>query len=241
MRQVILDTETTGLSPEEGHRVIEIGCYELEQRRPTGQRFHEYLNPGRPVDPEAMAVHGLTDEFLSDKPRFSDVAQAFVDFVGGAELIIHNASFDVGFLDYELGRMGAAWGCVTDHCSVLDTLELARRRHPGQRNSLDALCRRYGIDNTRRELHGALLDAELLAEVYLAMTGGQAALHLGGAASGAVDAVVAPIQRLSKDRPRLATPQPSETALAEHAAWLDFLDEKLKAPCVWRALSEEKG
>ncbi|MBS3785866.1 MAG: DNA polymerase III subunit epsilon [Gammaproteobacteria bacterium] len=241
MRQVILDTETTGLSPEEGHRVIEIGCYELEQRRPTGQRFHEYLNPGRLVDPEAMAVHGLTDEFLSDKPRFSDVAQAFVDFVGGAELIIHNASFDVGFLDYELGRMGAAWGCVTDHCSVLDTLELARRRHPGQRNSLDALCRRYGIDNTRRELHGALLDAELLAEVYLAMTGGQAALLLGGAASGAVDAVVAPIQRFSEDRPRLATPQPSETALAEHAAWLDFLDEKLNAPCVWRALSEEKG
>lgn len=241
MRQVILDTETTGLVPEEGHRVIEIGCYALEQRRPTGQRFHKYFNPGRPVDPEAMAVHGLTDEFLSDKPRFSDIAQAFVDFVSGAELIIHNAPFDVGFLDYEFGRMGAAWGRIADHCTVLDTLELARRRHPGQRNSLDALCRRYGIDNTRRELHGALLDAELLAEVYLAMTGGQGALHLGGTGTGAVDAEVAPIRRLSKDRPALIMPQPSEAALAAHHAWLDRLDEKLNAPCVWRALSEDNA
>lgn len=226
MRQVILDTETTGLAAEEGHRVIEIGCYEIEQRRPTGARFHRYLNPGRAVDPEALAVHGLSNEFLADKPRFSDIAQEFIEFIRDAELIIHNAPFDVGFLDHELGRMGAVWGRVVDHCSVVDSLELARRRHPGQRNSLDALCRRYGIDNTQRELHGALLDAELLAEVYLAMTGGQATLQLGGAASGAVDAEVAPIQRLNKDRPALAMPQPNAAALQAHQAWLEYLGKQ---------------
>ena len=173
MRQVVLDTETTGLSWERGNRVIEIGCIELVERRPTGQRFQRYLNPGRDLEPGAQEVTGLTLEFLSDKPLFAQVAAEFLDFIRGAELIIHNAEFDVGFLDYELGLLGTVYGRVRDHASVLDTLGLARERFPGQRNSLDALCRRLGVDNAHRKLHGALLDAELLADVYLAMTAGQ--------------------------------------------------------------------
>ena len=179
MRQVVLDTETTGLSWERGNRVIEIGCIELVERRPTGQRFQRYLNPGRDLEPGAQEVTGLTLEFLSDKPLFAQVAADFLDFIRGAELIIHNAEFDVGFLDYELGLLGTVYGRVRDHASVLDTLGLARERFPGQRNSLDALCRRLGVDNAHRKLHGALLDAELLADVYLAMTAGQGDLGLG--------------------------------------------------------------
>jgi DNA polymerase-3 subunit epsilon len=178
MRQVVLDTETTGLSWERGNRVIEIGCIELLERRPTGRRFQRYLNPGRAMEPGAQEVTGLTVEFLADKPRFEHIVEEFLDFIRGAELIIHNADFDIGFLDYELSLVGAHLGRTREHAGVLDTLSLARERFPGQRNSLDALCKRLGVDNAHRKLHGALLDAELLAEVYLAMTAGQGDLGL---------------------------------------------------------------
>jgi len=178
MRQVVLDTETTGLSWERGHRVVEIGCIELLERRPTGRRFQRYLNPEREIDLGAQEVTGLTLEFLQDKPLFAQVAMEFLDFVRGAELLIHNAEFDVGFLDNELAMLGEAYGRLGDHCAIVDTLGLARERFPGQRNSLDALCRRLGVDNAHRTLHGALLDAELLAEVYLALTSGQGDLGL---------------------------------------------------------------
>jgi DNA polymerase-3 subunit epsilon len=171
MRQVVLDTETTGIGAEKGHRIIEIGCVELVDRKLTGRHYHQYVNPQRPSDEEAVAVHGITDEFLADKPFFEQVAQSFYDFIDGAELVIHNAPFDVGFMDMEFRRVGMPE--TTSFCSILDTLVLARDMHPGQRNSLDALCRRYGIDNSHRELHGALLDAEILSDVYLMMTGGQ--------------------------------------------------------------------
>ncbi len=172
MRQIILDTETTGISHEQGHKVIEIGCLELINRRLTGSHFHTYLNPGRAVDEGAFRVHGISTEFLTDKPLFKDVLTDFLDFIGTSELIIHNAPFDLGFLNSELRQ--AKWkGRLEDHCSIFDTLVLAREKHPGQRNSLDVLCKRYHVDNSNRQLHGALLDAELLALVYLAMTGGQ--------------------------------------------------------------------
>ena len=182
MRQVVLDTETTGLEVALGHRVIEIGCVEMVNRRPTGNTFHEYLNPEREIDAGAAAVHGITNEHLKDKPRFAEVAQRFVDFVQGAELVIHNAPFDVAFLDSELKLWAKGAGekpiAIRKQCTVLDTLALAREMHPGQRNGLDALCKRYAVDNSHRQLHGALLDARILADVYLAMTGGQSALAL---------------------------------------------------------------
>ncbi|MGD9388748.1 MAG: DNA polymerase III subunit epsilon, partial [Gammaproteobacteria bacterium] len=183
-RQVVLDTETTGLEPAEGHRIIEIGCLELVNRRLTGRKFHQYLNPEREIDPGAEDVHGLSNAFLADKPRFADVAGEFLEFVEGAELVIHNAAFDLGFLDTELARLEPPGPALSRICGVLDTLMLARQLHPGQRNSLDALCKRFGIDNSNRELHGALLDAELLADVYLVMTGGQAELVLAAEPAG---------------------------------------------------------
>lgn len=192
MRQVVLDTETTGLEPERGHRVIEIGCVEVVNRRTTGRHFHQYLNPEREIDPGAAAVHGMTWETLRDKPRFAEVAGQLIEFIDGAELVIHNAPFDVAFLDRELRIWAAATGSepmtIRSRCRVLDTLALAREMHPGQRNGLDALCKRYAIDNSHRQLHGALLDARILADVYLAMTGGQSALALDEAvrASAAV-------------------------------------------------------
>ncbi|MCH8175654.1 MAG: DNA polymerase III subunit epsilon [Proteobacteria bacterium] len=178
MRQIILDTETTGLDPLQGHRIIEIGCVELEDRKLTGNHYQCYLNPEREVDIAAMEVHGISDEFLADKPVFAQVEAEFIDFVRGAELLIHNAPFDIGFLDNELRLSNAGNGPMEDLCEVLDTLVLARAKHPGQRNSLDALCKRYDVDNTQRELHGALLDAEILADVYLMMTSGQSSLPL---------------------------------------------------------------
>lgn len=173
MRQIVLDTETTGLSWDKGNRIVEIGCVELVERRPTGRTFQQYLNPEREFEPGAQEVTGLTWEFLVDKPKFADVADEFLEFVDGAELVIHNAAFDLGFLDAELARLGAHYGCMRERCAVEDSLELARQRYPGQRNSLDALCRRLGVDNSHRQLHGALLDAQLLAEAYLALTAGQ--------------------------------------------------------------------
>lgn len=178
MRQVLLDTETTGLEPENGHRIIEIGALEMEDRRLTGREFHVYINPERAIDDGALEVHGLTEEFLADKPRFAEIVDDFLEFVEGTEVIIHNAPFDLGFLDYEIRLLGRDGPLFSSTVSVLDTLELARDLHPGQRNNLDALCRRYEVDNSNRTLHGALLDAGILADVYLAMTGGQADLGL---------------------------------------------------------------
>lgn len=178
MRQIILDTETTGLSPKEGHRIIEIGCVEMINRQLTGRHYQVYINPERNIDQGAVAVHGLTRQFLSDKPVFSQIAQGFLGFIGNDELIIHNAAFDLGFLDHEMTMIDSAWSGLKSRCSIIDTLTMARDKHPGQRNSLDALCKRYSVDNTNRELHGALLDAEILALVYLTMTQGQNALNL---------------------------------------------------------------
>lgn len=178
MRQIVLDTETTGLDPKQGHRIIEIGCVELDGRQLTGRHFHVYLQPDREIDEEAIRVHGITNEFLADKPRFRDVMSEFVAFIQGAELVIHNAAFDVGFINAEFERIKEAPASVAAICGVIDTLDMARKRHPGQKNNLDALCKRYDVDNSNRELHGALLDAEILARVYLAMTGGQTALLL---------------------------------------------------------------
>ena len=178
MRQIILDTESTGLEVAQGHRIIEIGCVELDDRRPTGRNFHAYLCPDREVDSEALAVHGISNEFLATQKRFGEVAGELLEFLSGAELVIHNAAFDIGFLNAEFARLGDDEIRIEERCTVLDTLALARQMHPGQRNSLDALCRRYGVDNSEREKHGALLDANILMQVYLAMTGGQAALTL---------------------------------------------------------------
>jgi DNA polymerase-3 subunit epsilon len=176
MRQIVLDTETTGLQTTDNHRIIEIGCIELVNRKFTGNRYHQYINPQRQIEEAAFAVHGLSNQFLEDKPLFSDIAQDFMDFINGAELIIHNAPFDVGFINYELSLTKKKWNKLADYCHVIDTLVLAKQLHVGQRNNLDALCKRYKIDNSKRDLHGALLDAHLLAQVYLAMTGGQGSL-----------------------------------------------------------------
>ena len=178
MRQIVLDTETTGLSPTQGHRIIEIGCLEMVNRRLTGREFHRFLNPDRDIDEGAVAVHGISRAQLETEPRFHEIVDEFLDFVKNAELVIHNADFDVGFLDHELSLMKHARPKISDHCQVLDTLSLARKIHPGQRNSLDALCKRYAIDASKRDVHGALIDSELLARVYLAMTGGQSSLLL---------------------------------------------------------------
>ncbi len=179
MRQIVLDTETTGLEVRQGHRLVEIACVEMVERRLTGRHYQTYLNPDRAIDEGARLVTGIEDEFLLDKPRFAEVVDDFLAFIDGAELVIHNASFDIGFLDAELARLGNDAGRIADRCSVLDTLAMARERYPGQRNSLDALCKRLGVDNSRRDLHGGLIDAQLLADVYLAMTSGQVAFDLG--------------------------------------------------------------
>lgn len=237
MRQVVLDTETTGLEPQAGHRIIEIGCVELVNRRLTGRDYHQYLRPDREIDEGAVQVHGITNEFLSDKPEMIDVAEDFLEYVRGAELVIHNAPFDVGFIDAELARLGPDWGRVEDHCTVTDTLALARRLHPGQRNSLDALCKRYDVDNSNRQLHGALLDARILAEVYLAMTGGQVAMALGSDSRSARDGA-AGIRRVPSDRPSLKVLRASKQELAQHEARLSELDRASGGSCVWRRLED---
>jgi len=195
MRQIVLDTETTGLEAQHGHRIIEIGCVELIDRRLTHKTFHRYINPERPVEEGAVEVHGLTDEFLTDKPRYADIVEEFVEFIRNAdEIVIHNAPFDVGFLNAEFERLDGGWGRIEDYSEIRDSLRLARTLHPGQRNGLDALCRRYEIDNSGRELHGALLDAELLADVYLAMTGGQATLGLEAESRTGESGAAGPVQ-----------------------------------------------
>jgi len=232
MRQIVLDTETTGLEPEQGHRIIEIGCVELVERRLTGNDYHQYLQPDRLIDEGAMEVHGITNEFLDDKPRMADVAADFIEYIRDAELIIHNAPFDVGFINNELKLLGEGWGSLADICQITDSLEMARRMHPGQRNSLDALCGRYSIDNSSRELHGALLDARILADVYLAMTGGQTSLVLGEEQQGL-------------DNQQANTPIPvaytgplnvlnaNEAELAAHEAMLDQI-ETSAGRVLWR-------
>lgn len=176
MRQIVLDTETTGLQTEAGHRIIEIGCIELVNRKFTGKRFHQYINPQRDVEEGALQVHGITNQFLKDKPTFSQIVHDFMNFISGAELVIHNAPFDTGFINHELTLTNQKWEMLTHYCRIIDTLVIARQLHIGQRNSLDALCKRYSVDNSQRDLHGALMDAHLLAQVYLAMTGGQGSL-----------------------------------------------------------------
>jgi DNA polymerase-3 subunit epsilon len=232
-RKVVLDTETTGLEVERGHRVIEIGCVELVDRRPSGREFHRYLNPERPIDAGAVAVHGITDEFLRDKPKFADIAGDFVAFIEGAELLIHNAAFDTAFLDDELKRAGAAFGRVADHAAVVDTLALAREKYPGQKNTLDALCKRLGVDNSHREVHGALLDAHLLADVWVAMTAGQGALALGAEAPSASAATAAgdAAGPVLAARPRVLRATAEETLA--HDARLDALD-KASGGSLWR-------
>lgn len=230
MRQIVLDTETTGLEVGKGHRIIEIGCIELTERRPSGKRFHRYLNPQRAVDEGARAVHGISDEFLADKPRFAEVVAEFLEFIAGAELVIHNAAFDVGFLDAELALVDPALGRIVDHASVLDTLALAREKYPGQRISLDALCKRLNIDNRHRELHGALLDAQLLADVYLAMTGGQGDLGLANQQAAAPARVAA--QSVARQPLRVRRADAAEASL--HSARLQAIDKASKGRCLWR-------
>lgn len=217
IRQVVLDTETTGLEWTQEHRIIEIGCVELINRRPSGRHFHRYINPEREIDAGALEVHGITSEFLEDKPVFELIAEEFLAFIADAELVIHNAPFDVGFLNYEFNRLGQGEKVVDQHCRIIDTLLMARRLHPGQRNSLDALCKRYGVDNTQRTLHGALLDAEILAEVFLIMTGGQGDLGLDAEQmrQNAGEAVSV-IRRLDSDRKPLKILYADTEELALH-------------------------
>jgi DNA polymerase-3 subunit epsilon len=238
MRQIVLDTETTGLEPEQGHRIIEIGCVELIERRLTGNNYHVYLQPDREIDPAAVEVHGITNEFLSDKPRFADVVDDLMRYLGGAELVIHNAPFDVGFLNAELARLDPVL-TVEGQCAVLDTLTLARKKHPGQRNSLDALCGRYDVDNSRRDKHGALLDAEILADVYLAMTGGQTALSLDADSRPAKDGQVATgIQPVDREGIELIVLRADEAALAAHEARLDAIAKASGGQVVWRRAAD---
>lgn len=234
MRQIVLDTETTGLEPELSHRIIEIGCVELVNRRATGRTFHRYLNPERDIDEGAQAVHGISRAELDGQPRFAEIVEELIAFVAGAELVIHNAAFDVAFLDAELARVAGEPRQVGAFCQVLDTLALARELHPGQRNSLDALCKRYSVDNSTRELHGALLDARILADVYLAMTGGQGALALMDAdvSSRATDGT-----RATRVPLRITVPLPVTLATAEelaaHEVMLVMLAKASGGRCVW--------
>jgi DNA polymerase-3 subunit epsilon len=231
VRQIVLDTETTGLEVSDGHRIIEIGCVELLHRRPTGRHWHRYLRPDRDVDPGALAVHGITNEFLAAQPAFTEVAEEFLAFIDGAELVIHNAEFDVGFLESELGAAGRPTR-IAERCRVVDTLALARRMHPGQRNSLDALCKRYSVDNSGRDLHGALLDARILADVYLAMSGGQAALGLD--AMPAAEGPAAAALPAARGKVRIPVVRADEAELAAHERSLQAIERASGGPALFR-------
>jgi len=241
MRQIVLDTETTGLEPSKGHRVIEIGCVELVNRKLTGKHYHQYLQPERDIEEQAIEIHGITNDFLKDKPVFSAIADEFMAFVDGAQLIIHNAPFDVGFINNELKLFKGKYSTITDYCSIIDTLAMAREKHPGQKNNLDALCKRYTVDNSQRDLHGALLDSEILADVYLMMTGGQTALLLsdkddnsGNSQSGASEAV----RRLTSTS---NTPiiKASDLELTAHLDKLATIDKKSAGQCLWLKQGKE--
>lgn len=260
MRQIVLDTETTGLDPAEGHRIIEIGCVEIINRRMTGNTFHHYVNPGRDIDSAAIEVHGITKDFLTDKPRFPAIASDLLEFVKGAELIIHNAPFDVGFINYELGLIAPAGATpsltnavtavvtapplcackIEEACTVVDTLALARSMHPGQKNDLDSLCKRYSVDNTQRTVHGALLDAEILADVYLVMTGGQTGLfedHRGPHAHGPIGPIHVEIRRIDANRAPLLVVAASSDEVAAHQLWVEEIDSKSGGRCLWKVLT----
>jgi len=240
MRQIVLDTETTGLEPELGHRIIEIGCVEIVNRRKTGRTFHRYLRPDREIDPGAVQVHGITDEFLAGQPRFADIVEEFLEFVHGAELIIHNAAFDVSFLDAELARLAAPQRRIEEICQVLDTLQMARQLHPGQRNSLDALCKRYRVDDSERDLHGALLDAQILLDVYLAMTGGQGALTLGETSSVGETGQKS-VPRARRPSGTLRVVRASTEELVAHERVLAAIEKASGKPAVWRSVDQEPG
>ncbi|MDH5728131.1 MAG: DNA polymerase III subunit epsilon [Gammaproteobacteria bacterium] len=233
MRQIVLDTETTGLDPRDGHRIIEIGAVEILDRQLTHVHYHQYIQPDREIDAGALEVHGITQEFLADKPRFADVADAFIKFIRGAELIIHNAPFDVGFINAELERLGYSEK-LSAFCQVVDTLALARDLHPGQKNNLDALCKRYGIDNSQRQLHGALLDSEILAEVYLTMTGGQVSFSLSEETQQAnhtsKNTSIAPVI----DGSQLTVIYANADECQAHETLLDNISKSNGGACVWR-------
>jgi DNA polymerase-3 subunit epsilon len=239
MRQIVLDTETTGLEPSEGHRIIEIGCVEVIDRRLTGKTFHQYINPERVVDDGAIEVHGITNEFLADKPLFEAIYDEFIRFVDGAELVIHNAPFDVGFINHEFSLLENKFGqrieLLENHCTILDTLKMAREAHPGQKNTLDALCKRYSIDNSNRQLHGALLDSEILADVYLAMTGGQTKLTLD---ASDMEGGAETIKKISSERPGLYVQKANEAELEAHEQYLEMLAKKSGGSVIWRQLKD---
>lgn len=217
-RQIVLDTETTGLDPRQGHKIIEIGCVEMINRRLSGNNYHQFIQPDREIDEGAQAVHGISNEFLADKPRFTDVVKDFIEYIDGAELIIHNAPFDVGFLDHEFKWAGAEYGNVASYCSVIDTLVMARKLRPGKKNNLDVLCKEYEVNNAHRELHGALLDAELLAEVYLRMTGGQSVLSLDSEETEASSTGETVVKKLSADRKPIKIVRASDEEFRAHQA-----------------------
>ncbi|HSC69503.1 MAG TPA: DNA polymerase III subunit epsilon [Cellvibrio sp.] len=234
MRQIVLDTETTGLETSQGHRIIEIGCVELVNRRLTGRHYHQYIKPEREIDAGAQAVHGISNAMLEDKPVFARIADEFLQFVGDAELIIHNAAFDIGFINHEMNMLRPGFGSISDRCHVIDTLLMARAKHPGQKNNLDALCKRYGVDNSQRELHGALLDAEILADVYLLMTGGQTTLSLGGNQSKNEEGgSQSEIRRLPGNRKPLPVIAASLEELELHEQKLAVIAKSSGDNCVW--------
>ena len=233
MRQIVLDTETTGIDIKLGNRIIEIGCVEVIDRRLTGNRYHQYVNPQRDSEEGALDVHGITTAFLADKPLFVDIVDDFLNFIRGAELVIHNAPFDVGFINHELNQINQQQNHVANICTVLDTLKLAKKMHPGQKNNLDALCKRYGIDNSQRDLHGALLDAEILADTYLAMTGGQTALSLDGHDDLNGDYNVSEPRQVNLEAGHLRVIRASNDELASHDARLASINEMSGGGCVW--------
>lgn len=233
MRQVVLDTETTGLAPEEGHRIIEIGCIELVDRKVTDNRFHVYINPEREIDEGALQVHGVDNEFLADKPLFQDIVDDFMNFIKGAEVIIHNAPFDVGFINHELSMLDNAHVPMEQKCTITDTLAMAKKKHPGRRNSLDALCKRYEIDNSHRELHGALLDAEILADVYLRMTGGQVSLLLDDPGNQETNTNAVAAVNL-KDRPKLKVICCNQEEQLAHLQRLEKIEDTSGGKCLWK-------
>jgi DNA polymerase-3 subunit epsilon len=241
MRQVVLDTETTGLEAAAGHRIIEIGCIEIVNRRPTGQKFHRYVNPEREIDAGALAVHGIDNAKLASAPKFAEIVDELLGFIDGAELVIHNAPFDVAFLDAEFARLPGNTRCVAGLCKVLDTLALARKLHPGQRNGLDALCKRYSVDNSKRELHGALLDAGILVDVYLAMTGGQSALALDVATNRGATIQADSGASLRAPGVTLSVPGADEDELRRHEAMLDLLHKASGGKALWRQAGTPDG
>lgn len=239
MRQIVLDTETTGLETSQDHRIIEIGCVEIISRKLTGRHYHQYINPQRPVDEGAMEVHGISDEFLADKPLFADIIDEFLAFIGDADLVIHNAPFDVGFINHELAKLPTQSQGVDDLCKIIDTLAIAKQKHPGQKNNLDALCKRYAVDNSQRELHGALLDAEILADVYLLMTGGQVNLNINDQTRSEAGEIskVSNIRRLPENREALKVIAANEQELASHHKKLEAI-KSASGHCVWHDLEQ---